>query len=74
MGNEKGKKRKDLVCFCYSVSREEIVTAIKEGSTTLMEVRKTTNANTGCGGCGEDVKKLLHKHAPRQAKQKKGGK
>jgi NAD(P)H-nitrite reductase large subunit len=52
-----------MVCFCYSVAESEIVKAIQEGATSLMDVRRKTLANTGCGGCGEEVKKLLRKHA-----------
>jgi NAD(P)H-nitrite reductase large subunit len=69
------KKGARVVCFCYNVSEEEIIEAIQKGANTLMEVRRETNANTGCGGCGEDVKKLLRKHAgakPVGAKESQG--
>ena len=65
--NNRTKQGKRVVCFCYNVSEDEIVAAIQNGATTLMEVRRETNANTGCGGCGEDVKKLLRKYAPQVA-------
>ena len=63
---------KRVVCFCYNVSEDEIIAAIQAGATSLMEVRRETNANTGCGGCGEDVKKLLRKHVPRTATEPRG--
>lgn len=59
----KSKQGKRIVCFCYNVGEEEIIAAIKAGAHSLMELRRATNANTGCGGCGEDCKKLLRKYA-----------
>lgn len=56
MGKPESKR---IICFCYSVTEEEIIKAIKEGAQSLMDIRKKTMANTGCGGCGEDVKRLL---------------
>lgn len=61
---EPGKR---VVCFCYNVTEEEVIAAIQNGAHSLMEVRRVTNANTGCGGCGEDCKKLLRKHVPAQS-------
>ena len=63
MGKNQKKQRQRIVCFCYCVPEDEIVAAIRGGATSLMEVRRKTNANTGCGGCGEDVKRLIRKHA-----------
>lgn len=59
----KDKVSDRIICFCYSVSESEIRKAIEEGATSLMEIRRRTYANTGCGGCGEEVKKLLRKYA-----------
>ena len=60
------KERPKILCFCYGVSEADIIKVIKEGATTLMEVRRKTQANTGCGGCGEDVKRLIRKHVRKQ--------
>lgn len=54
---------KRIVCFCYNVPEDEIIAAIQGGVKTLLELRRVTNANSGCGGCGEDCKKLLRKYA-----------
>lgn len=67
------KQGKRVVCFCYNVSEEEVIEAIQKGANTLMEVRRETNANTGCGGCGEDVKKLLRKYGVAKPEGGAGG-
>lgn len=59
----KKKEQDRMVCFCYSVSESVIIKAIQDGATSLMDIRRVTYANTGCGGCGEEVKKLLRKHS-----------
>jgi NAD(P)H-nitrite reductase large subunit len=64
-----GKKAAPLdrtICFCYSITESQIVAAIQNGAESLMEIRRVTYANTGCGGCGEEVKKLLRKHAKQE--------
>jgi len=49
-----------LVCSCQTVSRSEIVTAIRERAlTTVAQVSEHTGASTGCGGCRPDVEALL---------------
>lgn len=54
--------RERVVCFCYNVPEHVIVEAIKNGCTSLMDIRRETYASTGCAGCSEEVKKLLRKH------------
>ena len=54
--------KEETICFCYNVSKQEIEEAVEQGACSLLEVRRVTNANTGCGGCGEDVKKLIRKY------------
>jgi NAD(P)H-nitrite reductase large subunit len=48
------------VCSCQSVTRGEIVNAIRERNlTTVSQVAKHTGAATGCGGCRADVERIL---------------
>lgn len=64
--NQKNAKQK-MVCFCYSISEQEIVDAIySKNASSLMDIRRLTYANTGCGGCREDVKRLLNKHVKKR--------
>jgi nitrite reductase (NADH) large subunit len=50
-----------IVCFCHRVRLDEIVKAIRGGSTTLEKVQADTAASTGCGGCEYDVIEILEK-------------
>lgn len=68
--NKKGPKDR-VVCFCYNVMEQTIIEAIRNGCTSLMDIRRSTYASTGCAGCSEEVKKLLRKYAV--AKDSPGG-
>lgn len=72
MGKKQKKERPKMVCFCYGVPEADVIKAIQEGAVSLMEVRRQTNANTGCGGCGEDVKRLIRKYAPKASPEGSG--
>jgi assimilatory nitrate reductase electron transfer subunit len=61
--SRKNTPREKTICFCYNVTEATIVEAIKNGCTSLMDVRRTTDASTGCAGCSEEIKKLLRKFA-----------
>jgi len=58
----------DLICYCTKVDKKTIVSAIKEGNTTLKAIKKSTTACTGdeCAVvnpnkrcCGKEIKQLL---------------
>jgi nitrite reductase (NADH) large subunit len=53
------------ICLCENVSKGDIACRVKEhGETTLNEIKKSTKACTGCGGCTplvQDVVKLTLK-------------
>jgi NAD(P)H-nitrite reductase large subunit len=70
--SQKPKQRERMICFCYSVSEPTIVSAIENGCTSLMDVRRETYASTGCAGCAEEVKKLLKKHVKKIIPQGSG--
>ncbi|GII65321.1 hypothetical protein Skr01_54060 [Sphaerisporangium krabiense] len=48
-----------IVCVCRHVSEDTIVRAIRAGADTLEKVRVTSGANTGCGGCAEEIEELI---------------
>lgn len=47
------------VCYCHSVSAGALRSAIKNGTTTLDELKTQTKAATGCGGCECNVMGIL---------------
>lgn len=48
------------VCSCNNVTKGGLCQAIKDGATTLPDVKKCTKAGTGCGGCVPLVTDLLN--------------
>ncbi|WP_372366970.1 (2Fe-2S)-binding protein [Candidatus Uabimicrobium sp. HlEnr_7] len=65
-----GKKKKsqksiqiieDLVCYCFRVHKDEIVTIIKEHKCrTVDAVKMHCSACEGCGGCRPEIEDLIH--------------
>jgi nitrite reductase (NADH) large subunit len=47
------------VCFCYGVSRQQLVSAIQAGAASVSDLQLDTLATLGCGGCLESVVKIL---------------
>lgn len=48
-----------IVCECFGVTNGQIRDAVWEGATTLEEVAEKTGAGTGCGGCNDDLQRLV---------------
>jgi ferredoxin-nitrate reductase len=54
-----------IVCSCNSVTRGQLVEAIRNGGlTTLAGLGRTTRAGTGCGSCTADLEAMLAEHRP----------
>lgn len=51
----------ELICECFGVFDEEILSAIKENDLkTVEDVTNFTKAGGGCGKCIDDLERLLH--------------
>ncbi|WP_367173765.1 (2Fe-2S)-binding protein [uncultured Clostridium sp.] len=48
-----------IVCKCKQVSYGDIRKAMTNGARTVEDIQNVTGAGTGCGGCIEDIKKIL---------------
>ncbi|GAM58924.1 nitrite reductase (NAD(P)H) large subunit [Vibrio ishigakensis] len=48
-----------VICSCFDVSKGDIKQAVASGCTTMAELKETTNASTGCGGCSALAKQVL---------------
>ncbi|MEL7156857.1 MAG: nitrite reductase large subunit NirB, partial [Actinomycetota bacterium] len=48
-----------LLCSCNNVTRGACRQAVGDGAHTLADLKATTTAGTGCGGCVPDLGKLL---------------
>lgn len=59
-GNPAEAKAKEVICECFSVTKQEIEKAIKENSlTSLAEVTNYTKAGGGCGNCHQKIQDLI---------------
>lgn len=47
------------ICSCFAVSKGDVCSAIADGCTTLSELKASTKAATGCGGCSALLKSVL---------------
>jgi nitrite reductase (NADH) large subunit len=49
----------DTICYCNDVCKLVITSAVRNGATTLAQIKIQTLASTGCGGCTDLVQQLL---------------
>ena len=54
------------ICSCYNVSKANICEAIAGGCSSVDELKKTTSAATGCGGCATLLKSVLNAELAKQ--------
>ena len=47
------------ICSCFDVNKGQICSAIENGCMTMAELKNTTQAATGCGGCSALLKSVL---------------
>ena len=47
------------ICSCYDVDKGQICSAIENGCMTVADLKNTTQAATGCGGCSALLKSVL---------------
>lgn len=61
MGKKHGGKgaKKDIVCGCKHVTREDVEAAVDAGATSMADVKRMTGAATKCGKCKGRVKECL---------------
>lgn len=48
-----------VVCYCQNVTNGMVKEAVDTGANTLEEVQEKTGAGTVCGGCVENVQRLV---------------
>ncbi|WP_392566147.1 nitrite reductase large subunit NirB [Utexia brackfieldae] len=48
------------ICSCYDVTKGQIIAAVDAGCHTIAEIKATTKAGTGCGGCIPLVTQVLN--------------
>ncbi|RKJ00292.1 (2Fe-2S)-binding protein [bacterium D16-54] len=55
--------RDEIVCNCMGVTAGEIQDAIEGGASTVEQVQEVTGAGTVCGGCLEEIQKMVEELA-----------
>lgn len=48
------------LCSCYDVSKGDIAAAVEGGCCAMVDIKATTQAGTGCGGCVQLVTNVLN--------------
>ena len=48
------------LCSCYDVSKGDIINAVESGCCTMSDIKASTEAGTGCGGCVQLVTSVLN--------------
>jgi len=48
------------LCSCYDVTKGDIMQAVEGGCCTMADIKATTEAGTGCGGCIQLVTNVLN--------------
>jgi len=48
-----------VICSCFDVTKGDVKQAVSAGCTTMAQLKETTNASTGCGGCSALAKQVL---------------
>jgi nitrite reductase (NADH) large subunit len=54
------------ICSCFNVTKGDICNAIEAGCKTIDDLKGSTKAATGCGGCGALLKSVLNSELTKQ--------
>lgn len=54
------------ICSCFNVTKGDICDAIEAGCKTVDDLKGSTKAATGCGGCGALLKSVLNSELAKQ--------
>ena len=58
----------EVICYCYGITKQDIIDAIKAGATTLEDIQDATGAGTACGRCNGAIESILKKELKKGAK------
>jgi len=47
------------ICSCFDVTKGDIIAAVAAGATSMGDLKESTKATTGCGGCSALAKQVL---------------
>lgn len=47
-----------IICSCHNVTKGDIISSIDQGACSLSDVKNSTKASSGCGGCADLLKNV----------------
>ncbi len=57
---------RSLVCVCNMVTETEILTVLKKGARSTVEIQKLTKAGTSCGKCLMTIDRIVEEFIEQQ--------
>lgn len=58
--NKKGKEN-EMICYCFNISRNDIVKEVNQGCEYIRDIRNNTKACMGWGRCNAGVERVAYK-------------
>jgi NifU-like protein len=60
----------EVICTCFGITEKEIEEVVRENSlTTVEQVTNYTKAGGGCGGCKDDIARIIARVTGRQPEE-----
>lgn len=56
-----GKQKKEYICSCYKITKDDLKGWVKEGYTSFKELSKDTKLGKSCSSCKTKNKKRFKK-------------
>jgi NAD(P)H-nitrite reductase large subunit len=56
---EDDERFEPIICYCYAVSLNDLIFAIRNGAGSIDEIQTDTRATLGCGACMSEVLDLV---------------
>lgn len=62
VGDYMGKKKKEYICGCHKITKQDMKAEISSGATEFKQLQKDTKIGTKCSSCKKKNKKRFYKY------------